>query len=51
MQRCCIEELTLAGCQPIEFFINSLFYLYKNIRNTRETSISGITRSAADSFV
>ena len=52
MQHCYIKKTSLlAGCQPTEFFfINFLFYLYERIWSTRSGRLSGITRSASDSF-
>ena len=38
-------ELSLADCQPIEFFYQ-FFVLYKKIRSTRNRRLSRINRSA-----
>ena len=54
MQPCCMKEtieLSLAGCQAIDFFMNFLFCLYEKLRSTRNKRRSGITRSTPDSFV
>ena len=54
MQHCYIKEtieLSLAGCQPIELFLSIFCLIYRKKIEGHVTRLSGITRSAPDSFV